>query len=129
MSDEEKDGQTKDRQVINLFQNPMKLSYIEMDEEDAQTDTEIQNEKQYVYAETGNDKRELPAVSGRKAFKEDKSGDAENKRGEQYAGAIKDNRNLVFFCEWLEIICFAHGKVYHRKLFFRRWDVKVPEIY
>ena len=99
-----------------------------MDEEDAKTDTEIQNEKKYIYAEPGNDKREF-SPGNRKAFENDKSGEAENKRGEEYACPVKYYRYFVFFREWLEVVFFAHGKVYHRRLFLRRWDIQPREIY
>jgi hypothetical protein len=74
----------------------VKLPYIKMDEEDAQTDAEIQNEKKYIYAEPGNDKREFSSGS-RKAFENDKSGEAENKRGEEYACPVNTTVILSSF--------------------------------
>jgi hypothetical protein len=113
MADKEQNSKADYRKIVYLFQDPVKLSDIKMYEEDAQTDAEIQNEKQYVQAETGNNEGKALTLSVLNAFVGNECGETEYEGRKKYAGTVKDYGHPVFFCERLEGGCITHEKVYH----------------
>ena len=82
-----------------------------MDEENAEANAEIQDEKHYIQNKSWNDEGKGLCVIGLKAFENDECGDADYQGREKYACPVKKYGYLVLFCQRLEKVCIAHGKV------------------
>jgi hypothetical protein len=110
-AEEKKNGEAEGRKVINLLESPVEFPDIEMDEEDAESDTEVKDKEEQVGREAGIYHPRIDHLRLINGQNRQGCQGADDGGRQEYSGPVKYHRDPVFRCKRLVERSFAHREV------------------